>query len=64
MAAHIYVRPQGRVMDRGTVGLYLVTIASFPVLDSAIGSGFLHSSVGFRSIIHTTHAEILYANFR
>ena len=23
MAAHLYVRPQGRVMDRGTVELYL-----------------------------------------
>ena len=26
--------------------------AGFPVLDSAIGNGFLHASVGFRQIIH------------
>ena len=65
MATHIYVRPQKRVMDRGTVGcIFSVTIAGFPVLDSAIGYGFLHASVGFRQIIHTSHAEILYANIR
>ena len=44
--------------------IFSVTIASFPVLDSAIGNGFLHASVGFRQIIHTSHAEILYANIR
>ena len=64
MAAHKYVRPQGRVIDRGTVELYSVIIAGFPVLDSTIGDGFLNASVGFRQIIHTSHAEILYANFR
>ena len=41
-----------------------VTIAGFPVLYSAIGNGFLHASVGFRQIIHTSHAGILYANIR
>ena len=41
-----------------------VTIAAFPVLDSAIGNGFLHASVGFRQIIHTSHAEMLYDNIR
>ena len=65
MAAQIYIRPQGHVVDRGTVRLYLsATIAGFPVLDSVIGNGFLHVSVGFRQIIHTPHAEILYANIR
>ena len=44
--------------------IFSVTIAGFPVLDSAIGNGFLHASVGFRQIIHTSHAEILYANIR
>ena len=39
--------------------IFSVTIAGFPVLDSAIGNGFLHASVGFRQIIHTSHAEIL-----
>ena len=42
--------------------IFSVTIAGFPVLDSAIDNGFLHASVGFRQIIHTSHAEILYAN--
>ena len=44
--------------------IFSVTIAGFPVLDSAIGNGFLHASVGFRLIIHTSHAEILYTNIR
>ena len=44
--------------------IFSVTIAGFPVFDSAIGNGFLHASVGFRQIIHTSHAEILYANIR
>ena len=44
--------------------LFSATIAGFPVLDSAIGNGFLHVSVGFRLIIHTSHAETLYANIR
>ena len=44
--------------------IFGVTIAGFSVLDSAIGDGFLNSSVGFRQIIHTSHAEILYANIR
>ena len=42
--------------------IFSATIAGFPVLDSAIGNGFLHASVGFGQIIHTSHAEILYAN--
>ena len=44
--------------------IFSVTITGFPVLDSAIGSGFVHASLGFRQIIHTSHAEILYANIR
>ena len=44
--------------------IFSVTIAGFPVLDSAIGAGFFNASVGFRQIIHTSHAEILYANIR
>ena len=28
--------------------IFSVTIAGFPVLDSAIGNGFLHASVGYR----------------
>ena len=44
--------------------IFSVTIAGFPVLDSAFGNGFLHDSVGFQQIIHTSHAEILYANIR
>ena len=44
--------------------IFSVTIAGFPVLDLAIGNGFLHASVGFRQIIHTSHAEILYANIQ
>ena len=49
MDVHIYVRPQGHVMDRGTIELYFsVTIVGFPVLDSAIGDGFLNASVDFR----------------
>ena len=42
--------------------IFSVTISGFPVLDLAIGNGFLHASVGFRQIIHISHAEILYAN--
>ena len=37
-------------------GIFSVTIAGFPVLDSAIGDGFFNASVGFRQIIHTSHA--------
>ena len=44
--------------------IFSVTIAGSIVLDSAIGDGFLNSSVGFCQIIHTSHAEILYANIR
>ena len=48
-----------------SVCIFSVTIAGFPVIDSAIGNGFLHASVaGFRQIIHTAHAKILYANIR
>ena len=42
--------------------IFSVTIAGLPVLNSAIGNGFLHASVGFLQIIRTSHAEILYAN--
>ena len=41
-----------------------VTIAGCPVLDSLIGSGFWNASVGFRQIIHTSHAKILHAKIR
>ena len=44
--------------------IFSVTIAGFPVLDLAIGNEILHPSVGFRQIIHTSHADILYANIR
>ena len=44
--------------------VFSVTIAGFPVLDSAIGDGFFNASLGFRQIIHTSHAAILYANIR
>ena len=44
--------------------IFSVTIAGFPVLDSAIGNWVLHASVGFRQIIHTSNAEILYTNIR
>ena len=44
--------------------IFIVTIAGFPVLDSAMWQWILNASVGFRQIIHTTHAEILYANIR
>ena len=57
MAAHKYVRPHGHVTDRAT-------ITGFPVLDSAIGDGFLNASAGFHQIIHTSHTEILHANIR
>ena len=42
--------------------IFSVTIAGFPVLDSAIGDGIFNASVGFRQIIYTSHTEILYAN--
>ena len=52
-------------MDRETVELYLnVTIAGFPVLDSAIRQWILNASVGFGQIMHTSYTEILYANVR
>ena len=60
MFAHINV--SWTVEQSGCI--FSVTIAGFPVLDSAIGNGFLHASVGFRQIIHTSHAEILYAKIR
>ena len=45
--------------------IFSATIAGFPVHDSAICNGFLpHVSVGFRQIMHTSHAEILYDNIR
>ena len=44
--------------------IFSVTIAGFPVLDSAIGDDFFNASVGFRQMIHTSHAKILYANIR
>ena len=51
IAAHIYVRPQGRLMARhgGTVELYVSLV--WPLLaslSSAIGDGFFNASVGFR----------------
>ena len=42
--------------------IFIVTIAGFPVLDSAIGDWFFNASVGFHQIIRTSHANILYAN--
>ena len=52
-------------MDPETVKLYLcVTIAGFTVLDSAIRQWVLNASVGFLQIIHTSYAEIFYANIR
>ena len=60
MFAHINV--SWTVEQSGCI--FSVTIAGFPVLDSAICNGFLHASVGFQQIIHTSHAEILYANIR
>ena len=44
--------------------IFSVTIAGFPVLDSAIANGFWNASVGFRQIIHTSHAEILYVSIQ
>ena len=44
--------------------IFNVTIAGLPVLDSAIDNRFLHAFVGFRQIIYTSYAEILYANIR
>ena len=43
---------------------FSVTIAGLPVLDTGIGNGFLHASVGFQQIIHTSDDEILHANIR
>ena len=63
MAAHLYVRPQDRAMECGTVELYLKCnncLLSSPQL----GDWFFNASVGFRQIIHTSHAEIVYANIR
>ena len=37
--------------------IFSVTIAGFPVFDSAIGNGFLNASVGFRQIILSSHAD-------
>ena len=44
--------------------IFSVTIAGFPVLDSAIGNESVHAFIGFRRIIHTSLAEILYANIQ
>ena len=54
MAAHIYVRPQGRVMDRGTV--FSLTIGGFPVLDSAIGNGIWMLLLAFAKL-YTPHKQ-------
>ena len=65
MAAHKYVRPQRRVMDCGTVELYLYCDHCWlpsPRLDD--WQWIFNASVGFCQIIHTSHAEILYANIR
>ena len=44
--------------------IFSVTIAGFPVLDSAIGKRIFNVSVGFRQIIHTSYAEFLYVSIR
>ena len=44
--------------------IFSVTIAGFLVLYSVIGNGFFNASVGFHQIIHTSYAEIVYANIR
>ena len=44
--------------------IFSVTIAGFPVLDSAIGKWIFNVTVGFRQIIHTSHAEVLYVNIQ
>ena len=44
--------------------IFNVIIAGFPVLDSAIDDEFFKASVGFRQIIHRSHAQMLYANIR
>ena len=44
--------------------IFSVTIAGLSVLDSVIGDGFFNASVGFHQIIHTSHAEIVYANIQ
>ena len=44
--------------------IFSVTIADFPVLDLTIWQWIMDVSVGFRQIIHTSHAEIFYANIR
>ena len=44
--------------------VFSATIAGFTVLDPAIGDGFFNVSVGFRQIIHTSHADIVYASIR
>ena len=44
--------------------IFSVTVAGFPVLDSAIGKWIFNVSVGFRQIVHTSHAEVLYVSIR
>ena len=44
--------------------MFSVTIAGFPVLDLAIGDCFFKASVGFRQIMNTSYAEILYTNIQ
>ena len=44
--------------------IFSVTIAGFPVLDSGIGKWIFSVSLGFRQIIHTSHAKVLYVNIR
>ena len=63
MAAHKYVHPKHCVMDQWSL-IFSVTIAGFPVIDSAIGKWIFNVSVDFRQIIHTSHAEVLYVNIR
>ena len=62
MVVHIYVRSQGRVMDRGTV--FSVAIAGFPVWTRPLATDFFNASLGFRQIVHTSLAEILHTNIR
>ena len=69
MAPHIcgFFNAHGKVptVDRQTVFLYLgVTISAQWAVDSAIGTGFLQAPIGFRQIIPTSHATILYTNNR
>ena len=55
MAAHKYVKQSSCIFG--------VTIAGFSVLDSAIGKWIFNVSVGFRQIIHTSHAEVCMSTF-